>query len=156
MRFEIEYASRRREVWDWYWRFWRERGWKTHAVLFPTMSAAALVGSYAGGHGKLAPTSLLLAPVFGLLSVLLMVVYPQVRFKPQMRRLEMGHEGISTTIGKQLGRRSWKEVLSVSEQDDRIVITARGGAFIVPARAFSSIEQRKAFLSFAQSALAMA
>jgi hypothetical protein len=61
MRFEIEYASTRREVWDWYWRFWRERGWKTHALIFPAVGAAALVGSYAGGHGKLSPIPFLFA-----------------------------------------------------------------------------------------------
>jgi hypothetical protein len=92
--------------------------------------------------------------MFGFLFVLLMVVYPQLRFKSQIRRLEIDQEGISTIIGKRLGRRSWKEVLSVSEQDDRIIILSRSGAFIVPARAFTSTEQRKAFLSFAQSVLA--
>jgi YcxB-like protein len=143
-------------VWEWYWRFWRQHGWKTHALLFLTVSAAGLVGSYAGGHGKLTQTSFLLAPVFGFFPILLMVVYPQLRFTSQMRRLEMDQEGISTLVGKQSGRRSWKEVLSVSEQDDRIIILTRRGAFIIPVRAFASIEQRKAFISFARSAVAAA
>jgi hypothetical protein len=120
------------------------------------VSGAALVGSYAGGHGELSQISFLLALVFGFLAILLMVIYPQLRFKSQIRRLEMDQAGISTVIGKQFGRRSWKEVLSVSEEDDRIIIATRSGVFIIPARAFASIEQRRAFISFAQSAFATA
>jgi hypothetical protein len=42
-------------------------------------------------------------------------------------------------------------------EDDQIIILGRNGnAFLVPARAFISIEEKRAFLSFVQSALVIA
>jgi PHD/YefM family antitoxin component YafN of YafNO toxin-antitoxin module len=65
--------------------------------------------------------------------------------------------GISTTTGRLAGRRSWEDVQSISEEDDQIIILSRNGnAFLVPARTFISIEEKQAFLSFVQSALAVA
>ena len=138
----------------WYWQAWRKRLWKTHLLIFLVVFWATMASLYAGDRGKLSLTSFLLALAFGLLSILWMLIYPQLRYKPQVRDLEVDQDGISTTIGRLAGRRSWDEVLSISEEDDQIVILGRNGnAFLVPARAFISIEEKKAFLSFVQSAL---
>jgi hypothetical protein len=76
MSFKIEYASRRGEVWNWYWRAWRERLWKTHLLTFLAVVVAAMAGLYAVGHGTLSPTAFLVAPAFGVLSILWMPIYP--------------------------------------------------------------------------------
>ena len=56
--------------------------------------------------------------------------------------------------GKHAARRSWKEIRSVSEADGCIVILRRNGnAFVVPARAFGSTEERQRFFAFAQSCI---
>jgi hypothetical protein len=69
----------------------------------------------------------------------------------------VNQDGISTTIGWLVGRRSWEDVLSISEEVGQIIILGRNGnAFLVPTRAFTSIEEQQAFLSFVQSALATA
>ena len=156
MSFKIEYASQRGELWNWYWRAWRNRLWKTHLLTFLAVGVATTAGLDAMGHGTLTPTSFLLAPAIGLLSISWMPIYPQMRFKSQMRSLEVNQDGISTTIGKLAARRSWEDVLSISEEDDRIIILGRNGnAFLVPGRAFTSIEEKQAFLSFVQSAIAI-
>jgi hypothetical protein len=157
MSFKIEYASRWGEIWNWYWRAWRKRLWKTHLLTFLAVGVAAMAGLSAKGRGTISPTSFLVAPAFGLLSILWMPIYPQLRFNPQVRSLEVDQDGISTTIGRLSARRSWEDVLSISEEDDVIVILGRNGnAFLVPARAFTSIEEKRAFLSFAQGARAIA
>jgi YcxB-like protein len=157
MSFMIEYASRRGEVWNWYWRTWRRRLWKTHLLTFFVVVVGAMAGIYIEAHGTLSPKSFLLAPALGLLSILWLPIYPQLRFKSQMRSLEVDQDGISTTIGKLAGRRYWEDILSISEQDDQIILLGRNGnAFLVPARAFSSIEEKQAFVSFVQGAQAAA
>jgi|SRR5579864_3582531 len=157
MSFKVEYASQRREVWDFYWRAWQRRLWKYHAALFLAVTAAAMAGSYMSAHGALRPKSFLLALGFGLLSIIWLPAYPMLRFKPQVRTLELDQEGVATTIGKRTGQRAWKDVESVTEENGQIVILGRNGnAFLVPARAFASAEARRAFLSFARSALAAA
>lgn len=153
----MEYVSRRREVWNWYWRAWRKRLWKTHLLIFLAVGVAAMVGLSAKGRGTFSPTSFLVAAAFGLLSILWMPIYPQLRFKSQLRSLEVDQDGISTTIGRLAARRSWEDVLSIAEEDGLIIILGRNGnAFLVPARAFASIGEKQVFLSFVQNALAIA
>jgi hypothetical protein len=152
MSFKVEYASRRREVWDYYRRAWRERLWKTHLTVFLVVSAA--VWLYASESGATSPKSVLLALACGLLSILWFPIYPLLMFKPQMRTLEMTQSGISTTIGRHSAQRSWGDIRSVFEVDSHIIILGRNGnAFILPPRAFASVEERESFLRFAQSAL---
>lgn len=58
------------------------------------------------------------------------------------------------TIGKHSVQRSWADIDSVSEEGSHIIILGRNGnSFIVPLRAFASIEERQSFLRFAQSAV---
>ena len=89
MSFKIEYASRRGEIWNWYWRAWRKRLWKTHLLTFLAVGVAAMAGLSAKGRGTISPTSFLVAPAFGLLSILWMPIYPQLRFNPQVRSLKV-------------------------------------------------------------------
>ena len=92
--------------------------------------------------------------VLAFIAIGFLVLYTQIRFKPQMRTIVLDKEGLKTTIGKKSGSRSWKELKSVEEQSDDLIITGKNGnAFIIPPRAFSSAENRAAFLSFALSSI---
>jgi hypothetical protein len=139
----------------WYWRSWRQRLWKFHLFIFCTFTVVTFVCAVLGGTAPLAAG--VYAFVWGLLSIVWLPIYPQLRFKPQTRVLEISEEGISTTIGKISARRSWDEVASITEADRNIFILGKNGnAFIVPPRAFDSEDGRIAFLVFAQNALAVA
>jgi hypothetical protein len=106
-------------------------------------------------YGTLTPTSILLALACGFLSILWMPLVPLLMFKPEVRTLEVNQEGISSKIGKRSGKRSWREILSITEDSGCIIFQVRNGnAFIVPPRAFDTIEDRQRFKSFAESAFA--
>jgi hypothetical protein len=151
--FKIEYASRRREVWGWYWRAWRRRLWKIHTIAF--LAVAATVGLEAKESGGAPAACISLALALGFLSVAWMPIHPLLMFKSQTRTLEMNQDGISTVIGKLSVQRSWNDIQSVSEQDTSIIIVGRNGnAFIVPRRAFVSEEERRLFLSYAKNSVA--
>jgi hypothetical protein len=153
MHFKIEYTSRRGEVWNFYWRAWRERLWKIHLTF--VILAVGSVCLYANTQGTLSASTVLLALGLSFLSILWMPIYPQVMFKPQLRTLDISPDGLSTTIAARSGKRSWEDIQSVSDQGGYIVILGRNGnAFIVPPRAFASKEELQRFLSFAQSMVA--
>jgi YcxB-like protein len=152
---KIEYSSLRSEVWSFYWRSWRQRWWKVHLLVFSSVTAVAFVGLYRQGLSPFSEGAL--ACGCGFLSIVWMPIYPLLKFKPQTRILEIGAAGISTTIGKISGQRSWHEIASITQSDGNIVILGKNGnAFIVPPRAFDSENARQAFLTFAQNALAAA
>jgi hypothetical protein len=153
MRFEVQYASTRREIWLWYWRVWRARMWKIHAMILVLTAILMMMRVMRGGPGVGADTFLIAG--LGLLIVLWFIVHPQILFKPQVRTLTLDERGISTTIGRRSGQRRWAEIGAILEEQGTIVIQIRtGNAFIVPDRAFPSPAQRAAFLAFARSALA--
>jgi hypothetical protein len=71
--------------------------------------------------------------------LVLLPLWPQLRFKPAVRTLKIDEKGFETVIGRRSGARSWKDVRSVKESDGAIVITGdNNNAFIVPSRAFAS------------------
>jgi hypothetical protein len=153
MHFKIEYSSRRKEIWNWYWRAWRERFWKIHLIVILLVVGTGCF--YANIQGTLSATTFLLSLCLGFLLILGMVIYPQVMFKSQLRTLEISPDGISTTRGTCSAKRTWNDIQSVSDQDGNIVVLGRNGnAFIVPPRAFASMEEFQRFLSFAQSMVA--
>jgi hypothetical protein len=78
-------------------------------------------------------------------------------FKPQERTLIVDNDGVRTTIGKQSGSKSWREISSISEEQGTIVLSSRKmNALIVPPRAFGSEEARADFLDFVKCAKAAA
>jgi len=103
--------------------------------------------------GDLSPAVLSQGLAHSLLAVSWLPFYPLLKFKPEARTLEIGSDGISTSVGKRSGRRACSEIRSASAQDDEIVILGKNGnAFIVPTRAFPSAKEHQHFLSFAQTA----
>jgi PHD/YefM family antitoxin component YafN of YafNO toxin-antitoxin module len=142
--YTVSYASKRREVWRWYWRAWmRPVGlWRFHA-LFGLIFAFVFAVLLDPGAFRL-KYFLSVAAMATASCVILFPLWPQIRFNPAVRSLSIDAEGIKTSIGKVSGSRLWKEVQSVDERDGAIVITGKNqNAFIIPARAFTSDEARR-------------
>jgi YcxB-like protein len=152
MSIKVEYASRRREVWNWYCRTWRRELWKFHGMVF--VAVGGLVGFLlVGDEGPTLPI-VLAALACGLLSVAWMPAVPLLMFRPQLRSVEIDQDGISTTIDGESARRSWDEIQSISQEDGYIVMLGRkGSAFLIPPGAFETTDEQQRFLSFALDAL---
>ena len=152
MEFKVEYASERREVWKWYCRAWRRDLWRFHGVVVALVAFLAMV-LLSDGSSLTLPT-MLAGFGCGVLSVAWMPVVPLLLFQREMRSVEIDQDGISTTIGGESFRRSWRDIDTVSEEDGYIVLMGRkGSAFLIPPRAFQSGDQQQCFLSFALEAL---
>jgi hypothetical protein len=89
---------------------------------------------------------LVAAPCFTLTFVILLPLWPQIRFKSAARSLTINAQGLTTSIGKILASRLWRDVQSVDERDGVVVITGKNrNALIVPARAFPNDDARREF-----------
>lgn len=144
MTYTLRYSSTRREVWQWYWRRWRERLWVVHAVV--AAGAGYGLSSSHPADTRLAAWAIYAIAAFPVV-VAIFAIIPQARFKPAVRTLIVGPEGWSTSIGPKSGARRWAEVSAIREDADAIVIQGtNGNALIVPQRAFRSESERNAFL----------
>ena len=76
MIFSVQYASRRREIWDWYWRAWRQRLWKSHVLIFLTAVVATVL--CVQGYNQPSPVSILLGLTAGFVWILFLLIYPQL------------------------------------------------------------------------------
>jgi hypothetical protein len=83
--------------------------------------------------------------------ILVLPLWPQLRFKPAVRTLTINAEGLVTAVGSISGSRSWKDIHSIEESGGAIVITGNNkNAFVVPERAFANSSQREQFLEAAR------
>src|SRR5690242_18170653 len=94
---QVSYASKRSEVWRWYWRAWvRPLGlWRFHvgfSLLFATAWTLRDDSSDVAGFVAAFVVSL---PIFVLFSSL----WPQIRFKSETRILTIDPKGWTTQIG---------------------------------------------------------
>ena len=152
MNFKIEYASRRSEVWAFYWRAWRQRLWKTHLIIFLAINLSFSIALFGGPPPS--PSSFAIVAAIGLLAIAWMPLFPLLMFKPKRRTLSINDTGIETTIGKKSAKRAWKDIKSVSEENGYLILLCRNGnAFIVPPRAFDSQSSQENFASFAKNAV---
>jgi hypothetical protein len=149
--YTVHYASTRAEIWRWYWRAWaRPKGLWRYNILISLLSAVAVTArekqsTIDAGHFFL----IFLVTMLG--CVVLLPLWPQIRFKPSVRTLKIDEKGFETVIGRRSGARSWKEVRSVDESAGAIVITGiNDNAFIVPSRAFVSEQERLEFYGAAR------
>ena len=145
--YTLKYATTRGEIWRWYWRAWaRPAGlWRHHVALGAVATVAA-----APAHG-FAMWVWLPAAVIGLAvmvcCLLLFPLWPQIRFKPQVRTLELDESGYRTSIGLINGARRWSEIRSVHDDGDAVVITSlEGNAMLIPRRAFGVGTDRQQFV----------
>jgi hypothetical protein len=66
--------------------------------------------------------------------------YPQLRFKPQVRTLELLPTGISGTLGTRSYAFKWSDVAKIEEENGSVIITFRNlNAFIVPPEALRGL-----------------
>jgi len=144
----VDYELRRSEIWTLYWWMWRRGLWRTHLMAFVAVGVAASLLIYrAPPPNTLGWTIVLVAALF---LPALWIVYPQLRFKPQMRTLVIDARGIRTKIGSRSGTIAWSSIGRVAQVGDALIIQRkRGNAFAVPARAFAT---REAFEDFAREA----
>lgn len=143
---EVRYSLRRSELWLWYRRAWRTRLWKRHVVIVSAIFVGALAVPAA------LDARLLVATVLSVALLAVMVAYPQLRFKPQERSLEIDPMGLRTSIKSSSKAYSWSDVASIDEGIGHIIITLKNlNAFIIPSRAFADEEARNEFLTSART-----
>ena len=132
--YTLKYAATRGEIWRWYWRAWaRPAGLWRHHVAYGAV--AAFAAALINGLDLLSSAFLGLAVI--LCCIALLPLWPQFRFKPQVRTLELDESGFTTSIGRLNGSRRWFEIQAVRDDGNTLVITGRNGsAMIIPRRAF--------------------
>jgi hypothetical protein len=143
--YTLRYASTRSEIWHWYWREWtRLRGlWRFHALI---ALAGGFVVAGRGNSSQFSPERFAIAAVTTLTaSIVLLSLWPQLRFKPQPRVLILDAAGFRTTIGTQSGQRRWQDIRRVEDHGDGsiLLVGQNGNAMILPRRAFASDAERQ-------------
>lgn len=143
--FTLKYSSTRKEITDFYFRLWRSKLWKIHAFGFVVVLLSVIAAA-----GKWPPSPLQV--IYGLIAafsvVLCLFLFPQLKFKPQVRTIVFDQEGVKTTIGTKSGSIAWEQVREIEDGSDTIVILGKNlNAFLVPSRAFQSDEERSRVLA---------
>jgi hypothetical protein len=142
----VTYASKRAEIWHWYWRAWaRPAGlWRFHVLFALTV---AIISTDLRKQNSFDWSYFLVAFLVGLLgAVILLPLWPQIRFKNSIRTLTIDPQGLSTSIAKISASRSWKDVRSIESRNGGVIITGiNKNAFVIPARAFASDTERAVF-----------
>lgn len=143
----IQYSTSRAEIWRWYWRAWaRPLGlWRYH--LFVAANVFVLI-YLLGRHGQ---NALKLATIGGFVALAIVVVlfplWPQLKFKPELRTISVDQHGVSTKVGTWHAVIPWKDIVRIAPGADGIYIEGNNGnAFIVPNRAFITPQRRVEFL----------
>ncbi len=144
----IEYSSSRREIAVWYWYSLRHNRRHLRAWILGLLAVGLLVFLSERQSGTTSvPNAIGISLIAAVGLAVFLVLYPQLRFKPQVRTLTIAPDGISTTIRGRSKSYRWSEVASVTEEGDHVYIGfANINAFVVPSRAFSSAEHRQDFV----------
>lgn len=142
--YTLKYATTRAEVWRWYWRAWaRPRGlWRFHILIGASVALGVAMGhGFVGSNGwSVARTGLEAT----LVTIVLLALWPQIRFKPQVRTLEVDESGFKTSIGKLTGSRRWSQIGTVVDDGDTVVLGLRNGnAMLIPRRAFGGLDRQQ-------------
>ncbi|MGB8643676.1 MAG: YcxB family protein [Anaerolineae bacterium] len=145
----IEYRVTRREV----ARAMMQSGrtWRTLLIYAAAIAALFLFSRYTSRGGNLSLTDALTAVGFGLVVIVAAPLFAVALAKTDKRVLTIDANGIETTIGKQHGRKAWRDLASVVPAGDLVVMTGKNGnLFSVPRRAFATEAQRDEFIRLAQ------
>jgi hypothetical protein len=141
----VVYALRRDEVWRWYKVAWKHRLWPFHAFML-VMPIGLFLALRHDGDWLNAVVS---GGIIGLIACVFMVVYPQIRYRPEERTLTVDDAGVRGVRGKSDYFVKWEKIARVEDDGDSLVISERKlNAFIVPHRAFASNADRAAFRDF--------
>jgi hypothetical protein len=142
----VVYALRRDEIWRWYKAAWKRRLWPFHAFMLLMPIGLFLALHHDGGW----MSAVVSGGVIGLMACAFMVVYPQIRYRPEERSLTVDDAGVRGVRGKTDYFVKWAKIAGVEDDGDCLVIRERGqNAFIIPHRAFASEADRSAFRDFA-------
>jgi hypothetical protein len=149
--YTFNYSTTRGGLWWLYWRAWaRPAGlWRTHVAIGVMLAAMSAI---LHGLDSIDWRSFLKVAISGTVGcVLVLPVWPQLMYKPQLRTLEVDETGYTTAIGSERGRREWWEIHAIEEREGAIVMTTRQeNALLIPSRAFRNIDDRIRFLADAQ------
>jgi hypothetical protein len=135
-----------------YWREWaRPAGlWRFH-VLFGIavgLESAHRESSIHFPTERFAIASLVATAA----CVVLLPLWPQIRFKAQPRVLTLDAEGFKTTIGSRSGERRWRDIRRIEDHDGTIlIVNTNGNAMIIPRRAFATDAERRECLECVQA-----
>lgn len=148
----IEYRSNRAEITAAYWFTWRH-SWRMRLVQAWMATVVFLcVSSLLRSPGRTFGSTVLPSALWAVAVLALLPLYPQLRFKSQLRRLTIDPGGIHTTIGALKGDISWRRVASITTIGDRTYVIGKNlNSFIIPERAFSGAEQRSEFVRSAET-----
>jgi hypothetical protein len=143
---EIQYKAERSDVRQAYWRTWRSiRMNVLRALIFGSvfiMASAQASAVASTPFGRLG-----VATLAAVLALVLLSVYPMLRFKPDERTLRISPEGIRTTIGARSGEIPWRKVARIEPAERCTFIVGKdGNSFTIPHRAFASEGVRAEFL----------
>jgi YcxB-like protein len=143
----LTYTSKRSEVWHWYWRSWRKKLWIYHAyclVMLPVLAVLFLDRHWPPHDYK----NVLYGLSAAVAIVGFFIAFPQIVFKPQVRKLTVNEDGIATTIGKKSGTFKWQSIAAIEDTPELIMIRrTNGNALLVPRRAFNSEQEKSDFLA---------
>lgn len=143
MEITLTYHSSRAEVMRLYCRLWKVGLWKIHLVIF--LFGGLCMGAFL--NGWVGPKERLLFSMLGGAFLLAsFVAFPLIAFKSQRRVIVVSEAGLTTTIGEKSGAMRWDEVKSIERAGPCTYILRKNlNAFIIPDRAFNSIDNAKEF-----------
>jgi hypothetical protein len=133
----LTYASSRASIAKWYWRSLRRDPRHLMSWLIIMAAAFLLARSVSLAVGT-APGRQAVVEVLAVMgTAVALALYPQLRFKPQIRTLSLSPEEIRTSLGAREETYSWSDVATVTTEGGSVIITFRNlNAFIVPPQAF--------------------
>jgi hypothetical protein len=143
----IRYKANRSDIWHAYWYTWR------HSIRMNVLRLLLFGWVFFVAQSWL--QGVLVTPVWRLsgafvvasLAMLLLAVYPLLRFKREERALTISTTGIATTIGKLSGDLPWGKIALLAPVGARIYIVGKNGnSFAIPRSAFGSDPERAEFL----------
>jgi hypothetical protein len=146
--YTLQYSTTRAELWRWYWRAWRRPAglWRFH-VLIGIIVALGMAEIRGPGRFSWIETAVAVA-VGTACCMVLLPLWPQIKFKPQLRTLKVDQKGFETSIGRLQGVQRWEDIREVHDDGESIVLTTQGGnAMLIPRRAFGGPSDRQQFFA---------
>jgi hypothetical protein len=146
--YTLQYSTTRAELWRWYWRAWRRPTgfWRVHALIGIIV---ALGMAEIRGLGHFSWTEFTVAAAVGTACcMVLLPLWPQIKFKAQRRTSKVDEQGFETSIRRLQSAQRWADIHTVHDDGESIVLTSHGGnAMLIPRRAFGSPSDRQQFFA---------
>lgn len=114
-------------------------------ITLLTLAALPVVLGALSLSGKHALTSANLLPyvVAGVAAATLLPILAIIRTKKDERWMEIGPNGLVTTIGSMRGEVPWTRIDYVADDGKRVLITGKNmNGFVIPVAAFANTEER--------------